>query len=165
MTSSLRGRFDILRSKGSTRPRVRDFNSARGASIIEVTLSLALASAIFAAAIPSLYHIGSRQKVLNEATRVSSALEEAYLSALTHDSTVIASFIENHLDLSFGQAPRFLHLTPPPGVILRLQSSEQKQITFYPTHTATPATVLVQNGDFSCSLVVSLRGRIRRACA
>jgi prepilin-type N-terminal cleavage/methylation domain-containing protein len=136
----------------------------RGASLIELLLSLAITSILFLIAAPSLPGLGRRQKVLTESARIRLALEQGYMSALAHDATVVASFGEHGIDLGFARGPSILHLSPPTGVTVRMKSPDQKEIAFYPTHTATPATVLIESGSLTCSIVVSLRGRIRSVC-
>ena len=136
----------------------------RGASLIELLLSMAITSILFSIAAPSLSSLRGREHVLAESARIRLALEQGYISALAHDAVVVASFGDHGVDLVFARGPSILHLSPPPGVTVRMKSPDQKEIAFYPTHAATPATVLIESGSLTCSIVVSLRGRVRSLC-
>jgi hypothetical protein len=50
------------------------------------------------------------------------------------------------------------------GASLNLASSSSPPFYFYPTISASPATLVLTNNFRRCSVIISLRGRVRTAC-
>jgi Tfp pilus assembly protein FimT len=137
----------------------------RGYSLLETVLTMALASAMASVAIPSISSWRTRHTTLREAKRVQRALERAYVIALLRETTVVVSFTTTGVIATTQDKTPLFSLTPPPTISIQLKSKEQQAINFYPSHTATPTTIIVSQFAYRCSVVLSLRGRTRRECS
>lgn len=138
---------------------------SRGYSLIETVLAVALASAMAAVAIPSISSWRARHITQREAKRVQRALERAYIIALLRETTVVVSFTARGVIATTQDKTPLFSLIPPPNISIQLKSKEQQAINFYPSHTATPTTIVVTHSAYRCSVVLSLRGRTRRECS
>lgn len=136
----------------------------RGYSLLETVLTMALASAVAAVAIPSISSWRTRHITLREAKRVQRALERAYIIALLRETTVEVSFTATELVATSLDGTLLFSLSVSPNTSIRLKSREQHSIHFYPSHTVTPTTIVVTQSAYQCSVVLSLRGRTRREC-
>ncbi len=136
----------------------------RGYSLLETVLTMALASTLAAVAIPSISSWRARHITLREAKRVQRALERAYIIALLRETTVEVSITATGLVATSQDGTPIFLLSVPPNTSIQLKSKEQQSIHFYPSHTATPTTIVVTQSAHQCSVVLSLRGRTRREC-
>jgi prepilin-type N-terminal cleavage/methylation domain-containing protein len=138
---------------------------SRGYSLIEIVLTMAIVSATAAVAIPSVSSWQGRHVTLREAKRVQRALERAYVMALLRETPVIVTLNSGGMFATTPDKVPLFSVTPAPGVSIQLKSKEQQALAFYPSHTATPTTILIVRSEFQCSVVLSLRGRARRECS
>lgn len=137
----------------------------RGFSLIETLLVTSLLASLGAIAIPSLAGWMPRHQAQVEARAVQLALERAYAIAVTRATPVkVAISPKSVTATTTANSPLFAHHLRPP-VTARIKGEQKEALYFYPSHTASPATITIENNSYLCSLVVSLRGRIRRECA
>lgn len=130
-----------------------------------MVLTMAIASTTAAVAIPTISSWQGRHATLREAKRVQRALERAYVMALLRETAVIVTFDSGGMLATSPDNVLLFSVTPSPGVSIQLKSKEQQAITFYPSHTATPTTILIVRSESQCSVILSLRGRARRECS
>ena len=137
----------------------------RGFSLIELIVVLAIISAITIAAVSSFSSWRARQVIVREAQKVQRALERAYIISLLRETPIVISLTADTIAANTQSASPIFSLPLHPTVSVQLKSKEQQSITFYPSHTVTPTTILVRNANAQCSVILSLRGRTRRECS
>ena len=137
----------------------------RGFSLLELMITTAMVSALTAVAVPSICAWRERHVVVHETKRLQRALERAYTIALLRENTVVVALAQDSITAKTKDNLPLFSFSPHRGITIQLKSKEQQNLLFYPSHTTTPATVLIAGPRFSCSVVISLRGRTRRECA
>jgi prepilin-type N-terminal cleavage/methylation domain-containing protein len=135
-----------------------------GFSLIELLIVLALISALSATTFPAVAAWHSRHLLMLESEKLRLFLERARLMALTHDTAVAVRFKPPQLFASTGASTPNFSYTPRQGVSVKNKSEDLKPVIFYSTMTTTPTTLVVAAGAAECSVIVSLRGRIRNGC-
>lgn len=138
---------------------------SQGYSLIEVVVTIAIASAALAVAIPSVSSWRARHVVLRETKRVQRALERAYVIAALREKTLITTLFDHSLVVTTQDTTPMFSLTLSPDILMAFKSDEQTAITFYPSLTTTPSTIIVRGPHGRCSVILSLRGRTRRECS
>lgn len=137
----------------------------RGFSLIEMLLITSLLASLGAITIPSLAGWMPKHQAQVEARAVQLALERAYAIAVTRAIPVkVAISLRSISASTTSNTLLFAHPIRAP-VTARIKGEQKEALFFYPSHTASPATITIENNSYLCSLVVSLRGRIRRECA
>jgi prepilin-type N-terminal cleavage/methylation domain-containing protein len=136
----------------------------RGFSLLELLLALAMVSILGAISFPALARWHSHALLKSEGTRLSLALEDAYVAALSYGETITVGFDRNVVQTIRSSGAPLATYSPRKGVSVSNKSTDQGNLTFYPTHTATPATVVITSPYGECEVVVSLRGRVRSTC-
>ena len=137
----------------------------RGFSLIETLLVTSLLASLGAIAIPSLAGWMPRHQAQVEARAVQLALERAYAIAVTRATPVKVAISPKSVTATTpSNITLFAHRLRSP-VTARIKGDQKEALYFYPSHTTSPATITIENNSYLCSLVVSLRGRIRRECA
>lgn len=136
----------------------------RGFSLPELLVALALSSLMLAVSIPSIARWNSRRALVAEGARLSLSLENAYIAALSYGAPVTVSFKNNRVRALMGENRTLSSYAPNARVVVANKSTDQGDLTFYPTHTATPATIVIKSSAGECSVVISLRGRMRSTC-
>jgi prepilin-type N-terminal cleavage/methylation domain-containing protein len=137
----------------------------RGFSLIETLLVTSLLASLGAIAIPLLAGWMPKHQAQVEARAVQLALEQAYVVAVTRGIPVKVGISLGSITAATPSNPTvFAHRLRSP-VTARIKGEQKEALFFYPSHTASPATITIENNSYLCSLVVSLRGRIRRECA
>ena len=79
-------------------------------------------------------------------------------SAPPGGSVMMKALVQDSRDLGAGVSDRGLDIS------LRTTANIEGELSFYPSHTATPATVTLSLGALSATLIVSLRARTRVQC-
>lgn len=136
----------------------------RGFSLIETLVTAAFISALVGISLPSMAAWVGRRTVFIEARRLQGALERSYAAALLRASPITVTIHNARIvAMHINEQPLFSY-SAHHAVAVSFKSAEQNKLVFYPTHTVTPATILVRGESAECSVIVSLRGRIRREC-
>ena len=137
----------------------------RGFSLIEILLALSIFGSLAAIAVPSLADWIPQHAVRREARGVQLLLERAYALALTRSIPVSVAITPRRISATVGESTdAFIHNLSAP-ITARFKGNEKGPLTFYPSHTASPATIVIESPAHLCSIVLSLRGRTRRECA
>lgn len=137
----------------------------RGFSLIELLLVTAMLSVLTAVVAPSFSSWRARHLVARESRRVQRALEHAYILSLLRSTPVTLSIQTGGIAVTVADHSTLFSMAMSRDVSLQLKSKEQHALTFYPSHTVTPTTILVTNPRAMCSVILSLRGRTRRECS
>jgi hypothetical protein len=136
----------------------------RGFSLIETLVTVSFISVLVGIALPSMAASAGRRAASLEAMRLQGALERCYSAAMLRERPITVTFQGTRMAASaIGNQPLFWYAAQQ-GIALTFKSKDQNKLVFYPSHTATPATILVTSASATCSVVVSLRGRMRREC-
>jgi len=136
----------------------------RGFSLIEMLVTVSLVSALVGIALPSMGSWIGHRTVWLEAKRLQGALERCYSAAVLREQPVTVTFQRSRMTALITNSQPFFSYVPHHAIELTFKSSEQNKLVFYPSHTVTPATILVRSASAECSVIVSLRGRIRSEC-
>lgn len=137
---------------------------SRGFSLIETLATAALISALVGISLPSMAAWTSRRTVLIEARRLQGALERSYAAAALRARPITVTLPNSRMVTAGTDSQLLFSFRAHRAVAFSFKSPEQNKLVFYPTHTVTPATILVRGESAECSVIVSLRGRIRREC-
>ena len=135
-----------------------------GFGVLEVLLTLGITSALAAVVLPSLARWAQHRAVYQESERVRLSLERSYLAALSFETPVTLSFSGSSTEAHLENGGALFKLFHPENITVTLKSPEQKSLMFYPSHTATPTTIVIKSPYHECSVVLSLRGRVRSLC-
>jgi len=136
----------------------------RGFSLLELLVMMAIVSTLASTTTPLVSRWSERSIVLQEAKRFQRLLERAYTIALFRAQPVVITFRDHGVTLTVGDEEPLSLLTPHSKVVIKPRSDEQRELTFYPTHTTTPSTIEVIGPATTCLVILSLRGRTRRVC-
>jgi prepilin-type N-terminal cleavage/methylation domain-containing protein len=136
----------------------------RGFSLIETLVTASLISALVGIALPSLASWTERRTVSLEARRLQGVLERCYAIALLRQRAVTVTCKNSRLHAALGDGHPLISHSSHHAITFQFKSAEQNKLVFYPSHTVTPATILVRGKSAQCSVVLSLRGRARSEC-
>ena len=136
----------------------------RGFSLIETLVTVSFISALVGIALPSMATWASRRTVFLESKRLQGALERCYSIAMLRERPITVTFQNSRMLASTSDNQLLFSYSGHHAVELRFKSTEQDKLVFYPSHTVTPATIIVRGESSECSVVISLRGRTRSEC-
>jgi prepilin-type N-terminal cleavage/methylation domain-containing protein len=137
---------------------------SKGFSLLELLIALGITAVVSTTATVHIRGIQRRSVLRAEATSIQMLLEESYFAALAYQHEVLV-----HLDrqrvytLLYPGMMRASH-TLRDTVSLVLAPGQNPTLQFYPSISATPATLTLQSHGLVCQIVISLRGRIRTTC-
>lgn len=136
----------------------------RGSSVLEALVCLALVAIQLAIATPGLIRWREARALYESTEELRLALERSYIVATGFHEAVTVTFERDGRVIGRSASLPVFDLPPKSGIRRALKEVGEATLTFYPSRTATPGTILVSSKTRTCSLVLSLRGRIRRAC-
>jgi len=135
----------------------------KGTSILELLLVLSITSILIAASTVSISALRDPLAVQFEANRLRLFLERAYTHAVSNEMPNAVSIGGDNVILSSDgsiistyKVNRRVIFGPPEWL--------HKPIRFYPTLSASPATITLSTNSYTCSVTLSLRGRTRVVC-
>ena len=137
----------------------------RGFSLIETLLVISCIASLGAIAAPSLARWIPQHAVRREARGVQLMLERAYSLAITRAIPIRIEIAIDHVTASTSAGDEVFSRILRAPITARLKGKDQGPLLFYPTHTASPTTILIEGPSHLCSIVVSLRGRTRTECS
>jgi type II secretory pathway pseudopilin PulG len=135
-----------------------------GFSLIETLITASLIGLMLTLAVPKFGARINRLSLLSETNSLRLFIERFNAYALTSRLTInlavtslsITASHQNGEEIGRLDIKHDAHLEPLPG--------SAKAITLYPTISASPTTITITKGNDSCSVIISLRGRIRSVC-
>jgi prepilin-type N-terminal cleavage/methylation domain-containing protein len=140
-----------------------------GFSLLEVLVTISIVATTCAIAIPQLASRSARLSLINEATSIRLFLERCQTLALSSRQAVEVIISQNKL-LAIYQNPAAFSLNPLHTYTLKAGSNIEnnkgpsRSIVFYPSISASPDSFTITRSTHSCSIIISLRGRIRHVC-
>jgi prepilin-type N-terminal cleavage/methylation domain-containing protein len=137
----------------------------RGFSLIETLLVISLVASLGAIAVPSLAGWMPKHAVRLEARSVQIMLERSYGLAVTRGVPINVDIANDHITVSTGAGVIIFSRNLRSPITTRFKGNEKGPLLFYPSHTASPATILIESPSYLCSIVLSLRGRTRTECS
>ena len=137
----------------------------RGFSLFETLLALSIIGSLAAITVPSLARWIPQHAVRREARSVQLVLERAYALALTRAIPISVAISPTQVTVTTGgDTAAFTHHLSS-SITTRFKGNEKGPLFFYPSHTTSPATIVIEGPSYLCSIVLSLRGRTRRECS
>jgi Tfp pilus assembly protein FimT len=136
----------------------------QGSSLLEMLVCVALLVLSFAIAIPGAAPWLDSRKLYESTEELRLALEQSYVTALSFREPVTITFQQDGGVNGVRGATTVFEFPAKAGVTRTLKEVGQQTLVFHPSGSATPGTVLITSKSRACSLILSLRGRIRRAC-
>jgi prepilin-type N-terminal cleavage/methylation domain-containing protein len=135
-----------------------------GFSLIECLIALGIVGLILAGALPQLSAWRDSRLLRAEADKIRLTLEHAATLAIASLRTVEVSLNKNSATVRYQDGSTILVHHRPPSLFLAPQGSNRDVLVFYPTITATPATLSLKSRTLTCSIIVSLRTRVTARC-
>lgn len=135
-----------------------------GSSLLEAMVCVALLALHIAIATPGLFRWSESRKLFRVTEELRLALERSYITANRFQERVDVRFERDGSVIGLRGSNKVFALPPAAGITRSIKEVGQASVSFYSSRSATPATILVSSKTQSCSLILSLRGRVRRAC-
>jgi Tfp pilus assembly protein PilE len=138
------------------------FRSASGTHLLELAIAMFLLSILAGVSYPALKAFSSASCLKQEARRIALLLSSLSMEALQSEQTV--TFSLGYASYSITRGIRQTTGQLQKNVSFDLASSTGALLSFYPSGAASPATLTFKSGDRSCTLSLSLRGRVNSNC-
>ena len=134
----------------------------RGFSLIDLVLTLATTSIILAISVPNFKQLLVDSRFRRQLSLVHARLEKYILEARQLEQEVTIQFKDQEVTarVTSGQIHLIESLALPNNIGLK----DAATITISNSGVVTPKTITFVSAYHQCSLVVSLRGRIREVC-
>lgn len=133
-----------------------------GFTILELVITFSLIGVI----VTTVSMRYPNQNLKLEAKKIISLLEASATEALQREEQIKLVLEPNLITLLQSEQPllptRKHKVTSTVKIVAQTQNSE---ISFYPTSAATPTTFKLLNNSQTCSIAISIRGRIRSVCS
>lgn len=141
--------------------------------LLECLCALALSAVLLSFSILSLTGIAAQRRLKDESLRLYQAAVDAASRARAEELEMMLLVTKRGYELRRAgdggindvvDGAVLLRREFPVGVSIEGVGLEGKQLSFYGSGVATPATLSLVNGESSCRIIVSLRGRVRSTC-
>jgi prepilin-type N-terminal cleavage/methylation domain-containing protein len=136
----------------------------RGFSLLESLIVLAFTGVILAISIPQASDISRRLNLKSEASSIRLFLERCLSFSLSSRRTVQVAVNQSDLLASTEDGTPLFSYKLKQGVTFTGNLTAREPLFFYQMISASPKTLTINKGSLSCSIVISLRGRIRFTC-
>lgn len=136
----------------------------RGHSLLELLVCAATLAIVNASALMGLASWRARHAVTETTLALKDLMERAYVIAISQRREVAVSFESPNIVRASSSGQPLFSLMTQPSVSIKPKSPDQQSIFCYPSHSCSPGTILITSPTTQCSLVVSLRGRMRSTC-
>lgn len=136
----------------------------KGLSLIEVVITIGITAIIVSSCLSSVPRIARHQRLCGETKRLQNFLERARTRAVSLSSETSVLIRPSELNLVDAKNNLLEKFVFHDGFTIRTTSNIKDRLSFYSSHTASPATITVALRDLTAALVISLRGRIRVTC-
>jgi type II secretory pathway pseudopilin PulG len=136
----------------------------RGYTVIELIAALGACSIIAAVSAPKVLLLNEYTRISTESIAVQTILRNLGPLSQLHGKTYELTWQRNELqiqNLDQPNQPRVIHTLPPQ---MRLLPNSGTSIRSFPSGSYSPRTVRIRSPHYTCLLVISLRGRIKRSC-
>ncbi|MBX7137757.1 MAG: hypothetical protein K1X83_07205 [Oligoflexia bacterium] len=135
----------------------------RGSSLLELIGALLISAALVLLTVPRLSQLRERTFLRLAAEKLQLEIERAYLLSRLENSRIEISAQSD--SISFSRNGKILRAVPlAKGLRLSFTNRRAGEIVFYQGQSASPATLMLSTGTSSCTLTISLRGRVKLQC-
>jgi len=156
--------FNPCRIGHKNAAHTRSTLGANGFSLVETLVMVSVVGILAALAVPHVSAQADRLTLRNEASALRLFLERSAAFALSSRLTVEVRLSGDTLSASQqGQGDISTHKIKN-GIKLDPLSNSAASLLFHPTISASPLTLVLRKKQLSCSVIISLRGRIRAVC-
>lgn len=137
---------------------------SRAFTLLEVLVTLSITGVVLAGATISLARYRRHSGLSRAVLSLKLLVERAYSRALaTHQELVMsieqtAATIQERDGENLERLPFIAPVTPV------LKENKPQELRFYPSISSSPATITLRSGTQECSVIISLRGRVRTQC-
>jgi prepilin-type N-terminal cleavage/methylation domain-containing protein len=135
-----------------------------GLSLLECMIVLAVFGIALASAAVDLPVIRERRLIRAEAESIRLTLEQAAILSVASLQGVDVEVKSSSISVRYLGGRELIARQLAPSLSLASQGRSREVLTFYPTISATPATLILKSRTLSCSIVVSLRTRVTATC-
>jgi prepilin-type N-terminal cleavage/methylation domain-containing protein len=135
-----------------------------GFSLLELSVCTAIVGIVIGIAVPHTLSSLNQLYLKGEATSVRLFIESAYAHALSSQQRVNVSLNQNTLQGLTESGEVIGRYSTRHSVTINPDSVSGRTLTFYPTIAASPATIQISRRGRLCSVIISLRGRVRVSC-
>jgi hypothetical protein len=136
-----------------------------GASLLECLLALSLMALLFMGAQSRFQRLTKRRALARETAELEDVINNLSERALQLERTLELDLWEQEYTARDEARGTLLHRHRlPPSVILADLPTSPFRVFFYPSGAATPTALWLRKEPYSCSLILSLRGRARTEC-
>ena len=139
-------------------------NLQAGFSLIEILATLSIIGIVITLAIPQFRSHSTGLALRNEARALQTFLELSAAYALTARATVAITGSDKSTSASQSDGTILYSHRIQHGASLDLLASSALPLYFYPTLSASPATLTLTKNSRTCAVIISLRGRVRSSC-
>lgn len=136
----------------------------KGFTLTELLVGLAIVALVASISVVGLPSVSRQQRLCRETRRLQLLLDRARLRSLATAGLHTVALTPNYAELRDSRGASLERLPIPEGLALSTTGNVAQELSFYPSHTATPATITLSLGALSATLIVSLRGRTRVLC-
>ncbi len=135
-----------------------------GFTLTELTAALAVTALVLTISVTKLPDVSRQQRLCRETRRLQLLLDRARARSLAFGTAHSVALRAGALELRNAAGVSLEKLSLHPEISVTTTSNIQGEVSFYPTHTATPGTFTISLDSLAATLVVSLRGRTRVQC-
>lgn len=134
-----------------------------GFSLLETLVGVALLAIVASISIPSATAIISSHYLRRERDYLVRTLEKAHLISINRETKTTLELKHDRYELKLNSELVTSHLIHSSYKITR--PTVPHSISFYPSGTTSPETIILKSNSASCFISLSLRGRITSSCS
>jgi len=136
----------------------------RGFSLLDATLTMGILGIMILAAVNSFSSDARLNHLSTEAHSLRLLMERAYTHALAYQERITIRLNQSNAAVHSSNGKTLERYTYRHGVRLDLKDRTEITVLCNPTISMSPATLRLEKGSSTCSVIISLRGRIRATC-
>ena len=136
----------------------------RGLHLVETAIFLTLLGALYLVAVPVISEQRNLGILREETRRLRLLAEDLVLAAMQQNTEMHLTILESSYQVSNDEDTTSIPTVVDPSVRLELRASSPTRVAFYPTGSVSPARIVLRQDDRSCTISISLRGRVQGKC-
>jgi len=145
---------------------LRKYHSA-GFGLIDLLILLSISSIILALSVPQISAFSQAGILRHETRRLESTIKSLTIASLQHRESLALTLYPDRYTIYYPSA-----VSPLPSVnhqlhrsvSIDLGSHDKREIVFYQSGVNSPSSINLLGKHQSCTVVLSLRGRVRSEC-
>lgn len=153
-------------SKYSTTREFKGVLSPLGFSLLEILITLSLVGLAVTLAVPQFTSASNRLALRSEANSLRLFIERFGAYSLASKLQVNLKISSDSLSATIkdGQIIGTHSIKRGAQITLPMTNGASSSITLYPSISASPTTLVLSRRGSSCSIIISLRARVRTVC-